>query len=187
MCRSRGYAFVGEKLHIRGVFKRTSRVSLLCFIGVDGLLECYQTDGTFTRAKFVENCRNFAISSKKVQQHPGKHSIWIMDGAKIHCDASFIEYLRSIGIIPLFLPPYCPFYNPIELMFGQVKIKMKRFFKGVKSHAELNHQIAKVIATFAKKSFKNEFRKCGYTESGIFNPGIGLEQPVKEYGFVRNE
>jgi len=35
-------------------------------------------------------------------------------GAKIHCHPAIIRYLRSVGIIPIFLPPYTPFFNPIQ-------------------------------------------------------------------------
>lgn len=122
MMRKKGYAMKGQKLIFRSEFVRKPRISLLAFIGVNGLLNCYQTEGTFTRLKFVDFCRNFAIGyDSKVQQYPGTNSVWIMDGAKIHLDKNFVIYLRSLGIIPIFLPAYCPFFNPIELVFGYMK------------------------------------------------------------------
>lgn len=104
MLRNRGYAKVGEKLIFRGEFNRKARVSLLCFLGQTGILETFQTDGTFTRARFFDCCRKFA-NSGLVFRHPGVNSVWILDGARIHCDRRIIEYLRSLGISVVFLPP----------------------------------------------------------------------------------
>ncbi|KAF4129962.1 putative DDE superfamily endonuclease domain-containing protein [Phytophthora infestans] len=60
MLRSRGYCLKGKKLAFRGEFNRKARVSLLCFISVDGLVETFHTDGTFDRSKFIECCRAHA-------------------------------------------------------------------------------------------------------------------------------
>lgn len=96
MLRKYGYALKGKRLLFRGEFRRKARVSLLCFLGIEGILDTFLTDGTFTRLKFLECCRQFALSSiSNVQQYPGRHSIWILDGAKIHCDMNLVMYLRA--------------------------------------------------------------------------------------------
>src|SRR5690348_3497242 len=77
------------------------------------LAETFMTDGTFDRVRFVSCCREFALS-KNVQQYPGRRSVWILDGVRISSRPNFTYYLRSIGIIPISLPAYCPFFNPIE-------------------------------------------------------------------------
>lgn len=64
--------------------------------------------------------------NKKVQRYPGFHSVWILDGAKIHCDRHIVKYLRIIGILPIFLPAYCPFFNPLEVVFGLIKKDLQR-------------------------------------------------------------
>ncbi|KAI8849647.1 hypothetical protein BC829DRAFT_416690 [Chytridium lagenaria] len=47
MIRRKGFGIKGEKLFFRGEFIRKARTSLLCFIGVDGVLESYPTEGTY--------------------------------------------------------------------------------------------------------------------------------------------
>ena len=89
-------------------------------------METFLTDGTFDRVKFIRSGREFALS-KKVQQY-GMRSVWIMDGAGIHCHPSITYYLRSIEIISIFLPAYCPFFNPTEFLFGYVKKHMRRHY-----------------------------------------------------------
>lgn len=66
MLRKKGFGFKGQKLFYRGEFCRKPRVSLLCFIGVNGLLDTFSTEGTFDRLKFVECCKEFALRNPQV-------------------------------------------------------------------------------------------------------------------------
>jgi hypothetical protein len=74
------------------------RSSLLCLIGIDGLLDTFSTEGTFDRLKFIGCCKEFALKNPQVRQYPGANSVWILDGAAIHCDPNIVYYLRSLGI-----------------------------------------------------------------------------------------
>lgn len=101
MLRNKGYGVKGERVIHQGEFVRKPRISLLCFLGQLGLQASYQTEGTFTRKIFFDKLRDFALS-KKVQTYPGRHSIFIMEGARIHCDPNITTYLRSLGLIVMF-------------------------------------------------------------------------------------
>lgn len=174
----------GQKLIYRSEFVRKPRISLLSFIGVNGLLNCYQTEGTFTRLKFVDFCRNFATDyDSKVRQYPGKHSVWILDGAKIHLDKNFIVYLRSLGIIVIFLPAYCPFFNPIELVFGYMKRDLEiNYIEN--SKIDLKMFIGETVNKFINRSFKNIFKKCGYLPNGKFDPSRAFTMDLHDLGFT---
>lgn len=183
MMRKRGYALKGTKLIYRSEFVRKPRISLLCFIGVNGMLNCYQTDGTFTRLKFVDFCRRFATDfDSKVQQYPGTYSVWIMDGAKIHLDKNFIVYLRSLGIIVIFLPAYCPFFNPIEIVFGLMKRELAaKYIEN--SKVDIRMFIGEAVNTFSNKNLKNIFRKCGYLAPGKFDQSLAFDADFNAMGY----
>lgn len=180
LLRTKGYGIIGEKLIYRGEFTRKPRMSMLAFLGQNGILETYVTEGTFNRLKFFENCKDFALSGI-CQKHPGRNSVWILDGAKIHCHASIIRYLRSLGIIPIFLPAYTPFFNPIEYVFGFVKKHLKRKSAGSKNNMEImvNDEFTRMREFPCTKIFK----KCGYLMSGKFDPNIAYQQNKKDFGF----
>ncbi|OWZ06109.1 hypothetical protein PHMEG_00021682 [Phytophthora megakarya] len=62
--------------------ERMPRVSVLAFIGVSGLIDYFDTHGTFDRVKIFKCCRDFAYSKRgRVRQYSGSHSVWILDGA----------------------------------------------------------------------------------------------------------
>lgn len=150
------------------------------------MLQSYRTEGTFTRQKFFDCIQKFAIQSGKVETYPGRHSIWIMDGARIHCDKNIIMYLRSLGILPIFLPAYCPMFNPIEVIFGICKRDLKRRYVE-NSKKPLSITITETLVKFKNYCCTELFHKCGYVTGGNFDPNIGLEQPLNELGFGESE
>lgn len=170
MVRTRGYAPKGQRLIIKGDAGRSKRISLLCFVNVHGLVESFITEGTFTRALFFQHCREFALSGK-VHVYPGVNSIWIMDGARIHCDPHITNYLRALGIMVVFLPAYCPFFNPIEPFFGVVKGRMRRFYRdGAIPFHLLPLFVGHVLASLRNFNMRGLFSKAGYASAGCFDP-----------------
>lgn len=180
LIRTKGYGIVGKKLIFRGEFNRKPRMSLLCFLGQNGILETYQTEGTFSRLKFFECLKNFALSGI-CHVYTGQHSVWILDGAKIHCHPAIVRYLRSIGIIPIFLPAYTPFYNPIEIVFGIVKKHLKKTF--AKSTENMELQVNAEFNRMRNFGCTSIFKKCGYVMSGIFDPTVAQDQDPADYDF----
>lgn len=184
LLRTKGYGIIGHKLIHRGEFSRKPRMSFLAFLGQDGILDTFVTEGTFNRLTFFNYCKEFALSGM-CQKYPGRNSVWILDGAKIHCHPSIVRYLRSVGIIPIFLPAYCPFFNPIEYVFGYVKKHLKRKSAGNRKNMEIlvNEEFTQ-MQTFPCTQI---FKKCGYVMSGHFNPDIAYQQNVKDFGFNSGE
>lgn len=177
-----GYGVKGKKSNLPwGIQQTPTRILLMCF-GQTRLLESYRTEGTFTRQKFIECIRKFAIQSGKVETYPGHHSIWIMDGARIHCDKNVILYLRSLGILLIFLPAYCPMFNPIEAIFGICKKYLMRNYVE-NSRKPLSITITESFMKFQNFSCTNLLHKCGFISGENFDPNIGLDQPLGTFGF----
>jgi len=122
-----------------------------------------------TDTNFCLTVATFA-TSEKVREYPGNHSVWILDGASIHCDKNISHYLRSLGIYTIYLPAYCPFYNPIEIVFGNIKSHLRRNYIENISFAEMNIFVAQTLIDFTSKSARKIFSKCGYVRSGFFDP-----------------
>lgn len=80
---------------------------------------------------------------------------------------------------------YCPFFNPIEYVFGIVKKHLKRKSAGSKNNMEVlvNEEFTKMRDFPCIKLFK----KCRYFMNGKIDPNVAYEQNPKDFGFKKNE
>ncbi|RHY27054.1 hypothetical protein DYB32_007083, partial [Aphanomyces invadans] len=183
MIRKRGYALRGKTVAIRGDFARKPRVSVLAFLGVNGIIEYFDTEGTFDRAEFTKCCIDFVHSERgSVQQYPGRNSVWILDGASIHRHPEIVYYLRSVGVVPIFLPAYCQLFNPIEFMFGFMKRAFQRHYTE-SNQRDLTPFIVQTFRRFERYDMSKTFEHCGWIVDCVFNP-IGPLSKDKRTGRI---
>ncbi|OWZ18126.1 Transposase [Phytophthora megakarya] len=125
------------------------------------------TRGTFTRLKFH---RAFVSSVLRHLNHwPFPKSIVVLDNARIHMYSELEAAIHSCSAVLLFLPPYCPLFNPIVVLFGQLKRWQAR-------HANLAFGLypEKVLEVAMRACTRQEpsggttlFRHCGYGNGGL--------------------
>ncbi|RHY18762.1 hypothetical protein DYB32_010334 [Aphanomyces invadans] len=89
-----------------------------------------------------------------------------MDGAKIHCHPDIVTYLRDLGIVPLFLPAYCPFYNPIEYLFGYLKKSFQRNYSECRTENNLVLFVDQIIQRFKKMDMSNDATGMRFVGTG---------------------
>ena len=109
----------GTKAVVRLPFSRGNRISILAALDYTGFMSWKCTAGTFSRRAF-----NNAFSEKVVpflNPWPLPRSIVIMDNAKIHMFQELENAVHQCGARLIYLPPYCPELNPIEVCFGKLK------------------------------------------------------------------
>ena len=54
--------------------------------------------------------------------YPGPQSVLILDNTLIHKDVRLQQLCDDAGALLKFLPPYSPDYNPIEVIFKDIKM-----------------------------------------------------------------
>lgn len=110
-----GYALKGRPLvmKLRGVSnKKTRRYSLLMGIGEDNSYHSIMT----------ANSVNSEVFSEFILQLPfPATTVLLLDNASIHHSRIVRESMATKGYEALFVPPYSPELNPIELLFGIAK------------------------------------------------------------------
>ncbi|KAE8978734.1 hypothetical protein PR002_g24628 [Phytophthora rubi] len=156
----------GERAVVRVPFSRGKRISILVACDVSGFLSWNCTRGTYTRMEFHRAFLRKVIP--KLNPWPLPRSIVVIDNARIHMYAELETAVHACDAILLYLPPYCPQFNPIEVMFGQLKRWLAR-------HANLAFpQFPELVLEVAMRAcVKNEdvgvnlFRHCGYGDQGI--------------------
>jgi transposase len=63
-------------------------------------------------------------------------------------------------LVYLFLPPYSPDYNPIELLWAFVKSVLRKL--KARTHQKLNNAINFALGKVSADYIKNWFDHCGY-------------------------
>jgi transposase len=179
LLRNKGWYFKNQKLVYCGTFVRSKRLSILAFLGCSGVVEVFREAGTFSRSKFLSCCQELLMSGK-ICKYPGPRSVWIMDGASIHCSKEMIGYFWSVGIVILFLPAYAPFYNPIEILFGMVKRWCKTLHVEKGKEASI---VFEALTHYGQFDFSPIFQHCGYSKVGDFNPHINYVMVENLAGF----
>ncbi len=86
----------------------------------------------------------------------------IMDNLSSHKRFGVKEAIEAVGAELMYLPPYSPDLNPIELAFSKLKTLLRK--AAARTTAELEKTIVKIIDQFRNKECINYFRKAGYCD-----------------------
>ncbi|KAE9357657.1 hypothetical protein PR003_g1684 [Phytophthora rubi] len=104
---------------VRVPFSRGNRVYILAACDVRGFVGWITTRATFPTFTFHRAFIRHVVPH--LNPPPLPRSIVILDNARIHMYKELEEAMHACGAVLLFLPPYCPQCNPIEVLFGQLK------------------------------------------------------------------
>ena len=89
-----------------------------------------------------------------------KGDVVVMDNLPAHKVAAANAAIRERGAWLLFLPPYSPDLNPIELAFSKLKAHMKRL--AARTVDSLWRGVGETLELFSKQECANFFAAAGY-------------------------
>jgi transposase len=84
----------------------------------------------------------------------------IMDNLSSHKRASVRKIIEAAGARLLFLPPYSPDFNPIEMAFAKLKALLRK--AALRTVDGLWNAIGKLVDCFTTQECTNYFSACGY-------------------------
>ena len=93
--------------------------------------------------------------------YPQRNSVLVLDNASIHHYAPFRMIAAYIGVRIVYLPPYSPHLNMIELFFNVMKKMIRKYYYLARRHPVLT-------LIFILERFRNNFnvrramRRAGY-------------------------
>ena len=93
---------------------------------------------------------------------PGKNSVLVMDNAKIHHDNEMVNVIERSGCKVLYLPPYSPDYNPIEIAFSTIKIWIRRNRDFMETCTNSEFAIMAACSQITSEIAKYYFEKSNY-------------------------
>ena len=97
------------------------------------------------------------ILAKKLR--PG--DIVVLDNVGAHRTAEVRRLIRGAGARVLYLPPYSPDLNPIELCWSKLKALLREF--GARTHDALDDAIRRAMDLIDSSDASAWFGHCGYS------------------------
>jgi transposase len=158
MARTHGRAPRGQRLIAAVPHGHWHTTTFLCGLRCDGLVAPLVLDGAINGAAFLAYVEQMLAPVLR----PG--DVVILDNLASHKVIGVREAINARGASILYLPPYSPDLNPIELAFS----KLKRLLRTAAARTvdALWNAIGRLIKQFSPIECANYLRRCGYTHSG---------------------
>lgn len=153
-CRRYGRAWAGNRLDQAVPLHGGPNVSLLAALTPQGLGALLTVNGAVNGDVFAAYLDQ--VLGPTLQ--PG--DVVVLDNLPVHKVAGLAEIAASYGARLLYLPPYSPDYNPIELAFS----KLKTWLRTAKARTRelLEETILAAAEWISGQEAKNWFDHCGY-------------------------
>lgn len=154
MTRSHGRCRRGERLRMGWPHGHRKTTTLVAGLRKSGMVAPMVMDGPINGDWFETYVEQLLIPTLT----PG--DVVIMDNLSSHKRRSVREKIEAAGARLLFLPPYSPDFNPIEMAFSKLKALLRK--AGERTIDTLWNAIGKLVGMFEPGECANYFAACGY-------------------------
>lgn len=114
-----GFSVKGRPLYARKKEARVTTSSSLVIVSDTGQIQRQNKYGAFNTMTFLEALKKFDIPP---------NSVVLLDNVSFHHSRHVREYINERGINLLYVPPYSPWFNPVEGVFSVVKRHYYQFW-----------------------------------------------------------
>lgn len=154
MTRLRGRCPRGQRLHAKAPFGHWKTQTFIAALRCDGLTAPFVIDAPVNRAIFETYVETQLAPSLETGD------VVIMDNLSPHKSPVVEQVIRARGAWILFLPPYSPDFNPIEMAFAKLKALLRA--KAVRTIDDLWKAIGHICSLFSPEECANYFGAAGY-------------------------
>ena len=154
LTRLRGRAPLGERLYGAAPFGKWRTQTFIAGLTSQDLIAPWIIEGAMNRPAF----ETYIETQLAPRLKPG--TVVILDNLSTHKSPRAAEALKQAKSWFLFLPPYSPDLNPIELAFAKLKAHLRRI--GARTYDQLIAAIGDICSLFDPTECWNFFHAAGY-------------------------
>lgn len=154
MTRLYGRARVGERSFDKIPKNQGNNLTVVGAIALDGVRAMMAYEGGTTCDVFLKFVREVLAPAL----NPG--DVVVMDNLRVHHNDEVKAAFRAAGAEVLYLPPYSPELNPIELTWSKLKAIMRRV--GARTLRSLAAAVEYSSSRVSLGDLCGWFRHCGY-------------------------
>jgi transposase len=155
MTRLRGRAPAGERLVEKVPHGHWKTSTLIAALDCRGMRCSMMVDGAVNADVFEA----FVVQVLVPSLEPG--DVVVMDNLSSHKTPGVQRLIESAGARLLYLPPYSPDLNPIELAFSKIKHRLRSLAYRISD--QLWTHMQQVLEQISTSDAMNFFRHCGYS------------------------
>ena len=153
-CRRYGRAPGGQRTGQGVALHKGTNVTVVAALTPNGLEAVMSVPGALTGKGFTAYLDQ--VLGPELQ--PG--DVVVVDNLRVHQVKSAAAAVAARGAKLLFLPPYSPDFNPIELAFSKLKTWLRS--AQARTHEALEQSLRDAIAWITQEDAQNWFDHCGY-------------------------
>lgn len=90
----------------------------------------------------------------------GPGDIVVMDNLAAHKRAEIAIAIEAVGARLLYLPPYSPDLNPIEMAFAKLKALLRK--RAARTFDAITQALGDIVTLFSVEECRNFFKAAGY-------------------------
>jgi transposase len=154
MCRTRGRCRRGKRLVAKVPYGHWKTTTFVAGLRCDGLIAPTVVDGAMDGRTFLAYVRQQLVPTLQ----PG--DIVVMDNLSAHKVAGIRAAIESVGARVVYLPPYSPDLNPIELAFAKLKWLLRS--AATRTVDQLWKFLGVIQDHFRRDECADYLRHCGY-------------------------
>ena len=154
MTRPRGRSLQGTRLVSKTPHGHWKTTTLLAALRSEGITAPLVIDGSVNGDVFLAYVQQHLVPTLR------RHDLVIMDNLSSHKRSGVREAIESVGASLVYLPPYSPDFNPIELAFSKFKWLLKS--AATRTVEDLWAACGKLLDQFTHTECRNYFSHCGY-------------------------
>jgi len=159
MARTRGRSRRGTRLIAKVPYGHWKTTTFVAALRCDRLTAPTVVDGAMNGVTFLAYVRQQLVPTLQAGD------LVIMDNLSAHKVAGVREAIEAAGARVVYLPPYSPDLNPIELVFSKLKWLLRS--AATRSIDTLHAFLGRVLDHFPPPECNRYLRHCGYNAIGM--------------------
>lgn len=154
MTRRYGRAPRGQRVIDRAPQSHWKTTTFIAALTADGLTAPLTLDGSMNGSRFLDYVERVLCPTLR----PG--ALVIMDNLKCHKNAKVRAAIEAAGAEVLYLPPYSPDFNPIELAYSKLKNLLRAAAE--RTVTGLQQVLMAIPGRFTPAECQRYIKHCGY-------------------------
>lgn len=157
LVRLRGWSPKGQRLEMDAPFGSWGTQTFIAGLTHEAMIAPWVIEGSMDAEAFKTYITYVLIP----ELQPG--TVVILDNFATHKNKEAAKILKQAGCWFLFLPPYSPDLNPIEMAFSKLKAHLRRI--GARTFDQLFEALEEICELFDPKECSNYLKAAGYASS----------------------